>query len=87
VRGLDGGDLEQRVLAERLADDLHGGREAVGPEADGHGIAGWPVTLNSEPYGVKRPERVRSAIGFSPSPLHSPIRSGRSASAGVSSTS
>ena len=30
------GDLQQRVLAERLADELHAGRQAVGAEADRH---------------------------------------------------
>ena len=57
------------------------------PKPTGTLIAGWPVTLNSAANGVKRPERSRSASGFSPRPVQSPIASGRSASAGVSSRS
>ena len=45
------------------------------------------MTLKSAVNGVNWPERAKSAIGSSPRPLHSPICSGRSASAGVSSTS
>ena len=43
------------------------------PKPIGTEIAGCPVTLNSEVKGVKRPERARSSIGCSPSPLQSPI--------------
>ena len=57
------------------------------PTPAGSEIAGWPVTLKSAVKGVNWPERAKSAIGSSPWPSHSPIFSGRSASAGVSSTS
>jgi hypothetical protein len=36
------------------------------PKPSGSESAGCPVTLNSYVYGVKRPERARSAIGSSP---------------------
>src|SRR5262249_43976829 len=58
-----------------------------GPKPTGTLMAGWPVTLNSDVNGVKRPERARSSSGRSPIPVHSPMRSGRSANAGVINTS
>ena len=39
------------------------------PKPTGTEMAGWPVTLNSDVKGVKRPERARSSIGCSPRPL------------------
>ena len=88
-RGLDlRGDLQQRVLAERLADDLHGRRQVVLAEADRDRDRRLARDVEQR---RERRERARSgrgrAIGCSPTPLQSPIASGRSASAGVSSRS
>ena len=88
-RGLD---LRRRSAAAcpRRAACRRSGRWSAGcprRSRSGRVIAGWPVTLNSDVNGVNSPERARSAIGCSPRPLQSPIASGRSASAGVSSRS
>ena len=56
------GDLEQRVLAERLGDSWAAVGRPSSPKPSGTLIAGWPVTLYSDVNGVKRPERARSAM-------------------------
>ena len=88
-RGLHlGRHLQQRVLAQRLGDELRRGRQAVVAEARaGSRWPAGPVTFHSDVNGVKRPERLRSAIGSSPQPWISPIGAGRSPRAGVSSRS
>src|ERR1019366_6236042 len=57
------------------------------PWKRGTEIAGWPEALKTGVKGVNRPERVKVAIGSGAAVSSVPRGSGRSASAGVSSTS